>query len=81
MKKFCCPKCGNDVAEEVIVDAVISNEVKGIDEYSEDDLDYGDRGEVSGGYTERYQCKSCGYVIPNVNCVEDMVKWLKENGK
>lgn len=27
------------------------------------------------------ESKDCGYVIPNVKCVEDMVKWLKENGK
>lgn len=81
MKKFCCPRCKNDTAEEIIVHAVIANEVKGIDDVCNEDLDYGLCGECNDGYIDRYQCKSCGYVIPNVNCVEDMVKWLNENGK
>ena len=80
MYKFCCPKCGNDVAEEVIVDATISNEVMGIEDGHED-LDYGACGECCDGYIDRYQCKSCGYVIPDVHGPGEMVEWLKKNGE
>ena len=78
MKKFRCPRCQNDVAEEIVVDAVIFNEVKGFDENGE--LDYGTCGEVQGGYIDGYQCKSCGYVIPNVRGPEEMMNWIEENG-
>lgn len=78
MKRFCCPKCQNDIAEEVVFEGVICNEVNGS---CEGDLDYGNCGEVEGGYIDRYQCKSCGYVIPKIHTPEEMVKWIEENGK
>lgn len=80
LKRFKCPKCGCNIAEEIVVDATISNEVIGI--WGDcGDLEYGACGECFDGYTERYQCQNCGYVIPEVRCPEDMVEWLKENGE
>ena len=79
-KKFKCPRCGSGVAEEVIVDATISNEVMGIEDGCED-LVYGACGECYDGYTDRYQCKGCGHVIPDIHCPGEMVEWLKNNGE
>ena len=79
MIKFKCPECGNDCAEEVVTNAVISNKVNGIAEDCED-LDYGECGECFDGIISRYQCASCGYVIPDITTPEQMVEWLKENG-
>lgn len=77
MKRFKCPKCGSSVAEEVVVDCCVSNEVTGIDENG--DIEYGYCGEVDGGMVSGYQCKYCGYKIENVYCVEDMIEWLNKN--
>lgn len=81
MKRFCCPKCGNDVAEEVVIDAVISNEVMGVEEDGYDDIEYGSCGEAYGGCVSRYQCKRCGFVIPDVKCTEEMREYILKYGK
>ena len=77
--KFKCPKCGNNVAEEIITDCTVLNIVLGTEDG--EDLEYGHGGEVNGGEISRYQCESCGYVIPNVCGVEEMSEWIRKNGE
>lgn len=80
MKEFCCPKCGHNIAEEVMLDCCVSNEVVGVAS-SGDELEYGTCGEIDGGYIARYQCQSCGYIIPGVQSFEEMIDYINKNGK
>lgn len=79
MSRFCCPKCGHDTAEEIVMDAVLYNEVLGL---SEDGayLAYGDY-DINDGCVAHYRCAKCGWNVPGVNSVDDMCNWIKENGK
>lgn len=78
--KFKCPECqGIHALDEVIVDATVYNEVKGVEE-GEDWPEYGLCGTIEGGTIYAYQCAGCGYRLPEITTPEELVDYLKNHG-
>ena len=79
MKHFVCPACkGRHNLEEVIVDATVYNEVKGVDE---EGLHYGPVGNIESGEIIGYQCAGCGYKIPGITSPEELAEYIEIHGK
>jgi transposase-like protein len=82
MLKIKCPSCNTITQiEEVVVNAIISTTVRDAYEY---EIDYEDDMETFDGYVDRYQCKSCGFVLKdeydhNITYSEDLLEWLENN--
>jgi len=87
--KFCCPKCGCKVIEEVMANVTVASDIQ--DETLYDgrylELGYGEQTN-DGGEVDRYQCKNCGYTIAVTNrdlfaflCQHDMIEADPEDGE
>lgn len=60
--RFKCKRCGGDMIEEILADAVVSSVVSGFNEFG--DVDYQSWAhEVWDGRIDRFQCNCCGTVI------------------
>ena len=78
--KFKCPECqGIHALDEVVVDATVYNEVKGVEE-DEEWPEYGVCGTIEGGTIYAYQCAGCGYRLPEITTPEELVDYLKNHG-
>lgn len=75
MKQFTCPKCENNVAEEILCGATASYEFTGVNEDGE--LEYNGITSTDGGEFSRFQCACCGFVLDGVESVEDLVEWIE----
>lgn len=76
MLKFKCPKCGGEkLQERLYCDTMLTD----IEKVTEDGIAYGNSigdGEI---YNVEYECKKCGYVLENVNGVDELINYLKDN--
>jgi predicted RNA-binding Zn-ribbon protein involved in translation (DUF1610 family) len=70
---FTCPRCGGHRLEEVVCQVTASYEV--VEYYPEGDLEYGDA-DMDGGKVDRYQCRDCGWVVPQVADGQGLIAWL-----
>lgn len=76
--KFVCPKCGDNVIEEVLYSATVIYEVS-VDR----DGDYVDVSApyINDGEVERYQCRNCNFQIGEdgeITSSEQLAEWLLE---
>lgn len=62
---FICPSCGQDtIIEEVLINAVVSNELDGIEPDGTDEPHISvAQTTVHDGETDRFQCFLCGHAI------------------
>jgi len=64
--KFKCPKCNNDLIEEIMSGAIVSTPVLKLTVTGggcEPDYDYANA-ENYDGQIDRYQCAKCGFIVP-----------------
>jgi len=77
---FKCPKCQTNRIEEIMDGAILSMEVKDVEEGG--DAEYGEV-IVEDGFPDRYQCLNCGWVLPitetTTPSTEELYEWLEEN--
>ena len=72
--KFICKKCGQHVVEQVIIGC---NAITKVEEVT-DTVDYDKNPEIRfvDGVLLYYQCRNCGWVIPDVKTDEALIEWL-----
>jgi len=71
---FECPRCGHSTLEEILESVTLSSEVI---EADEEECEYG-RVSWDGGRIDRYQCKNCGWVVPDCKDVKTLYEWLDD---
>jgi len=70
---FICPKCGGLSIEEVTTDAVVAYEVVSVTESGEPKYNVPT---IEDGSVDRYECASCGHVIPGVSNSAELYAYL-----
>ena len=61
--EFTCPHCGQHDLQEVMINVVVTSEIKSIGEGG--DIDYGTQTNEEGE-VQSYECKHCGHEIPGL---------------
>lgn len=79
--RYHCPNCKHDVFEEISVNVTTSFTVIN----TKEGLDYGKQSSTEGGYVDRFQCASWGYVIKDpdgtpISTLEEVAPVLKKLG-
>ena len=77
---FTCPKCGWDVIEVTVINAVVTQIVK----VNEKNLIDYEKTKIQDASEMEYGCSCCGEKMENndgsfVSCEEELVEWLKNH--
>ena len=78
---FKCPKCGQNILEEIMVNCIQASSIDTISD--EGFVDY-DNASTDFGEVSHYQCLNCGYILTDENDIKislpsELVNWLKKH--
>jgi ribosomal protein S27AE len=79
---FVCPDCGGTVLQEILENCVVATKVAS---FREEEANYGEDKDVSGGYINRFQCGKCGWIVrceagTIIDNSEDLLEHCKKKG-